>query len=122
MPTYQYRCSDCGVEFDRYQKFSDEPLTVCPTCEGSIRRVIQPVGVVFKGAGWYINDSRPSASPKNGADGKTEKSESTEKSDATVEAKVDKSESKEAPASKPSEPAKPAEKSKSSESKVPAGT
>jgi putative FmdB family regulatory protein len=58
MPTYSYRCDTCGHEFDASQKFSDEPLKECPECSASIRRVIQPVGVVFKGSGWYITDSR----------------------------------------------------------------
>lgn len=61
MPTYQYQCRDCGHGFDQYQKFSDDPLTVCPSCGGEVRRVIQNVGVVFKGSGWYITDSRKSA-------------------------------------------------------------
>jgi len=60
MPTYHYRCSDCGHSFDFFQKFADDPLTTCPECGGTIRRVVQPVGVVFKGSGWYINDSRDS--------------------------------------------------------------
>ena len=58
MPTYHYACSSCAREFDQYQSFSEDALTVCPTCEGTIRRVIQPVGVVFKGTGWYLTDSR----------------------------------------------------------------
>ena len=62
MPTYAYRCADCGHEFDAFQKFSDDPLTECPNCGGTIRRVFQPVGVVFKGSGWYINDSRGKSS------------------------------------------------------------
>ena len=66
MPTYAYRCRDCGHQFDIFQKFSDDSLTVCPTCEGAIRRVIQPTGIVFKGTGFYINDSKNSS--KFGAD------------------------------------------------------
>jgi putative FmdB family regulatory protein len=58
MPTYSYRCDTCGHEFDASQRFSDEPLKECPECGAAIRRVIQPVGVVFKGSGWYITDSR----------------------------------------------------------------
>ena len=59
MPTYAYRCRDCGHQFDIFQKFSEDTLTECPVCAGSIRRVIQPTGVVFKGTGFYINDSKP---------------------------------------------------------------
>ena len=74
MPTYQYACKDCHHQFELFQKFSEEPLTVCPTCEGSVRRVIQNVGVVFKGSGWYINDSRPASKDKTSSDnGATEK-------------------------------------------------
>lgn len=66
MPTYAYRCRDCGNQFDIFQKFADASLTVCPVCEGAIRRVIQPTGVVFKGTGFYINDSKNSS--KGGSD------------------------------------------------------
>ena len=65
MPTYQYQCRDCGHGFDQYQKFSDDPLTVCPSCGGEVRRVIQNVGVVFKGSGWYITDSRKSSNSES---------------------------------------------------------
>jgi putative FmdB family regulatory protein len=58
MPVYTYECDNCGQRFDAKQSFSDAPLTVCPTCEGKIHRVIQPVGVVFKGSGFYITDSK----------------------------------------------------------------
>lgn len=58
MPTYHYRCSECGHSFDFFQKFADDPLTECPECGGPIRRIPQPVGIVFKGSGWYVNDSR----------------------------------------------------------------
>ena len=58
MPTYSYRCDTCGHQFEAVQRFSDAALTECPECGAPIRRVIQPVGVVFKGSGWYITDSR----------------------------------------------------------------
>src|SRR5690606_30621364 len=58
MPTYSYRCDTCGHEFDATQRISDDPLKECPECGASIPRVIQPVGIVFKGSGWYITDSR----------------------------------------------------------------
>jgi len=62
MPTYSYRGTACSHEFDYVQKFSDDPLTECLECGSPVRRVYQPVGVVFKGSGWYINDSRKSKS------------------------------------------------------------
>jgi putative FmdB family regulatory protein len=62
MPTYSYHCDTCGHDFDAVQRFADEPLKECPQCGAAIRRVIQPVGVVFKGSGWYITDSRKGSS------------------------------------------------------------
>ncbi len=58
MPVYTYECESCGERFEARQSFNDEPLTVCPTCEGKLYRVIQPVGIVFKGSGFYVTDSR----------------------------------------------------------------
>ncbi|WP_258724099.1 FmdB family zinc ribbon protein [Cellulomonas sp. NS3] len=60
MPTYSYACTACGHAFDIQQSFSDESLTVCPECEGRLRKVFSAVGVVFKGSGFYRNDSRSS--------------------------------------------------------------
>ena len=58
MPTYQYACTECGDQLEMVQKFSDDPLTECPACEGRLRKVFSPVGIVFKGSGFYRNDSR----------------------------------------------------------------
>ena len=58
MPTYEYRCTECGAELEVTQKFSDAALTVCPTCAGPLRKVFNAVGVVFKGSGFYRTDSR----------------------------------------------------------------
>src|SRR5258706_16410127 len=58
MPVYTYECEDCGQRFEAKQRFTDAPLSECPNCGGKIRRVIQPVGVVFKGSGFYVTDSR----------------------------------------------------------------
>lgn len=62
MPTYSYRGTVCSHQFDYVQKFADDALTECIECQGPVRRVFQPVGVVFKGSGWYINDSRKTES------------------------------------------------------------
>lgn len=83
MPTYNYHCDSCGHDFEAVQRFVDDPLKECPQCGSPIRRVIQPVGVVFKGSGWYITDSRPKSAGES-ADGgsgaaKTEKSEKADK-------------------------------------------
>ncbi|HZR50729.1 MAG TPA: FmdB family zinc ribbon protein [Streptosporangiaceae bacterium] len=58
MPTYQYACRECGQQVEAVQKFSDDPLTVCDNCGGSLRKVFSPVGIVFKGSGFYRTDSR----------------------------------------------------------------
>lgn len=58
MPTYQYSCTDCGHFLEVFQSFSDDSLTVCPECEGRLRKVFNAVGVVFKGSGFYRTDSR----------------------------------------------------------------
>ena len=58
MPTYQYHCKNCGAELEVFQHFSDPSLTVCPECEGELRKVFNAVGIVFKGSGFYRTDSR----------------------------------------------------------------
>jgi putative FmdB family regulatory protein len=60
MPTYQYRCTECGTDLEVVQKFTDDALTVCPDCDGELRKVFNAVGVVFKGSGFYATDSRKS--------------------------------------------------------------
>jgi putative FmdB family regulatory protein len=83
MPTYVYACDACGKQFEQFQSFKDDPLTVCRCgVEGKVRRVIQPAGVVFKGSGWYINDSRGASSTTVSDTPKVEKSEKTEKTDS----------------------------------------
>ena len=62
MPTYQYTCTDCGEPVEAVQKFTDAPLTVCAACGGRLRKVFSPVGIVFKGSGFYRTDSRNGSS------------------------------------------------------------
>ena len=62
VPTYQYTCNDCGHFLEAVQSFSDDALTVCPACGGTLRKVYNAVGVVFKGSGFYRTDSRGSSS------------------------------------------------------------
>ena len=79
MPTYQYACTTCGEQVEAVQRFSDDPLTVCPACGGSLRKVFSAVGIVFKGSGFYRTDSRQAAAktedagakagPSNGSSG-----------------------------------------------------
>jgi putative FmdB family regulatory protein len=62
MPTYEYRCKDCGHEFEVQQAFTDDPLTDCPSCSGALKKKFGSVGISFKGSGFYKNDSRGSSS------------------------------------------------------------
>jgi putative FmdB family regulatory protein len=105
MPTYLYRCSDCGHSFDFFQKFADDPLTECPECGGPIRRVPQPVGIVFKGSGWYVNDSRDAKKSTSNVSSDTPEKSPTDSTSAASDskpAKVDSSEKKPAVATKES--------------------
>ncbi|HEX6757624.1 MAG TPA: FmdB family zinc ribbon protein [Propionibacteriaceae bacterium] len=78
MPTYQYRCTECGEDLEAVQKFSDPALTTCPTCGGQLRKVFNPVGVVFKGSGFYRTDSRSgSKSHTDGDSGSSDKKSET---------------------------------------------
>lgn len=84
MPTYVYACDSCGKQFEQFQSFKDEPLTVCHCGQaGKVRRVIQPAGIVFKGSGWYINDSRGTGSSTVG--GETAKSDTPKSSESRTE-------------------------------------
>ena len=68
MPIYTYRCENCGVQFDRHQKFSDPVLTICPECnKKALRKVYLPVGIVFKGSGFYSTDNRSPSGTSRGS-------------------------------------------------------
>ncbi len=84
MPVYTYRCENCGIQFEKTQSFSDQPLTRCPECnKKALRKVYTPVGIVFKGSGFYATDHRsPSGQSRFNAD----KSESSEKAAESVSA------------------------------------
>jgi putative FmdB family regulatory protein len=79
MPIYTYRCENCGVQFDRRQKFSDPPLKRCPECsKNTLRKVYQPVGIVFKGSGFYSTDHRsPSGSGRSKSESHSTEAESS---------------------------------------------
>ena len=63
MPIYEYECKECGQRFEKMQPVTAEPITECINCgKGPVRRVFHPVGVIFKGSGWYVTDSRKSTS------------------------------------------------------------
>ena len=91
MPTYSYACTDCGNRFDAVQAFSDAALTDCPKCEGRLRKLFGNVGVVFKGSGFYRNDSREAA--KSSSNGSTTSSESTGSSSSSGSSSSEKSSS-----------------------------
>ncbi|MFF8973142.1 FmdB family zinc ribbon protein [Streptomyces sp. NPDC014995] len=67
MPTYQYQCTECGEGLEAVQKFTDDALTECPSCGGRLKKVFSAVGIVFKGSGFYRNDSRGSSSSSSPA-------------------------------------------------------
>jgi len=110
MPTYQYRCTTCGHDLEAVQKFTDAALTECPNCGGSLRKVFNAVGVVFKGSGFYRTDSRKGGSNGNGP-GSPEKVGAGEKSKSDSESK---------PGS--AEPAAPKENASAAGGKQPVGS
>ena len=89
MPTYQYSCTECNHAFDQVQTFSDDSLTVCPRCEGRLRKIFNAIGVVFKGSGFYRTDNRAeaksaaSAAPTGASDSSSGESTSGESSSTT---------------------------------------
>jgi putative FmdB family regulatory protein len=122
VPTYQYACTDCAERLEVVQKFSDDPLSVCPSCGGKLRKVFSPVGIVFKGSGFYRTDSRsaqkngePAKAAANGSDSKkSEGATSTDSSSGDSSSKSDKKSGDSAGSSPP----KSSSKSTSSGSKV----
>ncbi|WP_151083462.1 FmdB family zinc ribbon protein [Nocardioides cynanchi] len=91
MPTYQYRCTECDHSFEQFQSFTDDALTVCPACGGRLRKVYNAVGVVFKGSGFYRNDSRDTKTSTDAPAAKS--SDSTSTSAAASTSKPDSSSS-----------------------------
>ena len=93
MPTYQYQCTECGAALEVIQSFTDDNLTECPECAGRLRKVFNAVGVVFKGSGFYRNDSRsttttsdkPTSEPsKNGSSPKESPAKKPSKNDSST--------------------------------------
>jgi putative FmdB family regulatory protein len=88
MPTYEYECRDCSTRVEAFQKITADPLTTCESCGGSLRRVLFPVGIVFKGSGFYVTDYKNKENGKsgvsassNGSNGAASESKSTEKAE-----------------------------------------
>jgi putative FmdB family regulatory protein len=109
VPTYQYACTACDERVEAVQKFTDDPLTVCEACGGPLRKVYSPVGIVFKGSGFYRTDSRNGSGPPGGKDKKAKGSGdgADGKSEGSGSSSADKSGSADA------KPAKKAEKASS---------
>ncbi|MFE1324572.1 FmdB family zinc ribbon protein [Streptomyces sp. NPDC058735] len=82
MPTYQYQCTECGEGLEAVQKFTDDALTECPSCKGRLKKVFSAVGIVFKGSGFYRNDSRGSSSSSTPASKSSSGSSSSSSSDS----------------------------------------
>jgi putative FmdB family regulatory protein len=85
MPIYTYRCTNCGVQFEQQQKFDEQPLTRCPECsKKTLRKIYQPVGIVFKGSGFYATDHRsPSGTSRSTGAKSSEEGKSTTESKPT---------------------------------------
>ncbi|MTE19460.1 FmdB family transcriptional regulator [Streptomyces sp. TRM43335] len=93
MPTYQYQCTECGEGLEAVQKFTDDALTECPSCQGRLKKVFSAVGIVFKGSGFYRNDSRGSSSGgqgSNSASSSSSTSSSTSSSSSSSSASSEK--------------------------------
>jgi len=99
MPVYTYRCESCGIEFDHQQSFNAANLTVCPECEEeSLHRVYRPVGIVFKGSGFYATDNRSPSGQTDRSSSKEESSKTETKSEGKKSGEPAKKESKKADA------------------------
>jgi putative FmdB family regulatory protein len=124
MPTYVYECAKCGEEMEEWQSFSEEPLKKHPGCGGKLSKVLQPVGIVFKGSGFHRTDSRSAAkrSHSNGSSDGKDSSESSdsgksEKSDSKTDSSASSDSSKKSSDSKSSSDKKDNKKASTSTSK-----
>lgn len=115
MPTYQYTCTECGEPVEAVQKFTDAPLTVCAACGGRLRKVFSPVGIVFKGSGFYRTDSRNGAAAAPATKEKEKASDSASTSTGDASSSSNGSGSADKPAAKKAETASSTSKSSSSE-------
>ncbi|WP_134324969.1 FmdB family zinc ribbon protein [Cumulibacter soli] len=98
MPTYQYACKNCGQQLEVVQSFSDDALTTCPECQGALRKVWGSVGVVFKGSGFYRNDSRGGSSSSLAANSSGDSAKNSSDSTSTTSSSDSSSTSSAAPA------------------------
>jgi putative FmdB family regulatory protein len=91
MPTYEYACTECGDRTEVVQSISDEPMTTCTVCGGALRKVFSPVGIVFKGSGFYRTDSRgrPSTAKADGGGDKDKSKKAADNSSASKSSSSD---------------------------------
>jgi putative FmdB family regulatory protein len=114
VPTYQYACTACDERLEAVQKFTDDPLTTCEVCGGSLRKVYSPVGIVFKGSGFYRTDSRNGSGPAKAKDKDKQASGSGDSSSSKGEGPgADSGSSSDKPGSGEAKPAKKADKASS---------
>lgn len=85
MPIYEYECENCGTHFEKIQSVNDDPVRQCPECSGAVHKVFHPAGIIFKGSGWYITDSRKSTSSTVSGESKPAET----KTQTTTETKTD---------------------------------
>jgi putative FmdB family regulatory protein len=83
MPLYEYECNGCGVRFERLQSINDEPVKECPECGEEVHRLIHPVGIIFKGKGFYVTDNRKAKSSTAVPKEKSTQTSSKEKTDSS---------------------------------------
>lgn len=95
MPLYEYQCEDCGVRFERIQHVIDDPVKICPDCGGPVRRLIHPVGIVFKGSGFYVTDNRAKNSSSQKASSEISSSKPSSSKSPSSSSSADKSSSSE---------------------------
>ena len=86
MPTYVYKCDECGITFERFQHFSEDPFKVCPECSGPVFRMIQPVGIIFRGSGFYITDHKGGSSSMPKPDSKRREQEAEQAEGGSADA------------------------------------
>lgn len=99
MPIYIYRCENCGVQFERHQSFTDEPLKRCPECsKNSLRKVLTPAGIVFKGSGWYATDHKSASGASRSPKSESKESSATKSESASSSSSESTASSKSAPA------------------------
>jgi putative FmdB family regulatory protein len=95
MPTYDYKCTKCNLEFERFQRITEDPIKTCPECNGPVKRLIGGgTGIIFKGSGFYVTDNKKSSitstpvSNNNKKDSKTETKSETKTETRTTETKT----------------------------------